>query len=134
MSRLDDELGLLQNWFGSELEFRPEGQWVRLPTYRLPPDLWLPETVEICFQIPDPPGPPYAFYARSLNAEGGERPPALAVGEIGNFTAPAETPWGNDWGKFSWQLEEFRVAEPLGAGNTMLDFARSFWARFLEGP
>lgn len=134
MSRLDDELELLRNWFGSDLEFRAEGQWVRLPSYRLPPDLWRAEVVEICFQIPDPPVPPYGFYVRSLDRDSGTGPSALAAGGIGNYTVPAETPWGSDWGKFSWQLEDFCVAEPLGRGNTMLDFARSFWARFMEGP
>jgi hypothetical protein len=133
MSRLDEELQLLRNWFGSDVEFRAEGQWVRLPRYRLPPDGWADETAEICFQIPDPPGAPYGFYARSLHRESTRRS-ALATPGIGNYSEPAETPWGSDWGKFSWQLEDFRVAEPLGRGSTMLDFARSFWSRFLEGP
>jgi len=134
MSRLDEELDLLRNWFGTDLEFRPDGQWVRLTSYQLPPDLWIPDAVELCFQIPNPPGPPYGFFVRALgpNPSGGIQ--ENAAGEIGSYAHPAETPWGKDWGKFSWQLEDFQVAEPLGAGNTMLDFARSFWARFLEGP
>lgn len=132
MSRLSDELDLLRNWFGPDLEFRQDGQWVRLPSYQLPAGLWRADVVELCFQIPDPPGPPYAFYVRPLGPDAGGG--LHGAGEIGNYAHPAGTPWGDDWGKFSWQLEEFQVAEPLGAGNTMLDFARSFWARFLEGP
>jgi hypothetical protein len=136
MTRLDAELKQLSGWFGSEtVDFVPDGQWVRLIAYRIPGDLWRPDRADIAFQIPDPPAPPYGFYGRPLpDPDGSCTGLALVSGAaINNYTFPATTPWGSDWGLFSWQIEDFLVAEPLNAGNTMLDFARSFADRFREG-
>jgi len=133
MNRVDDELALLRRRFDN-IEYRPDGQWVRILTYAIPPDLWRPPVVQVAFQIPpEVAAAPYAFHARPLE---GEATSFQAVNDqaIGNYTYPANTPWGSDWGTFSWQLEEWQPTIPITAGTTMLDFARSFAARFSEGP
>jgi hypothetical protein len=85
---------LLRAVFG-ELDYEPEGHWVRLPRYPVPPG-W--SEAEGRDRIPDPPEvavAPYAFCVLpSLALEGGCVP--------GNYSFPATTPWGSEWGRFSW--------------------------------
>lgn len=127
LSRVEQELHLLRTWFGDRLEYVPDGHWVRLSEYRIP-DLWLPDMVEVCFQIPPglPGQAPYAFHAR----------PQLQLvsgAAVNNYTYPTATPFGDSWGTFSWQLSEWQPgAEPCN-GTNMLDFARSIADRFREG-
>src|ERR1700680_746491 len=96
-SRVEQELELLRRNF-PHLEYVREGNWVRLPCYHLPGNMWDRDWVEVCFQIPEriPGQPPYGFYVR----------PGLALRSgqpIGNYAFPAPTAFGADWGKFSWQ-------------------------------
>lgn len=132
MTRLDEELALLRRRF-ENLEFRPDGQWVRIPEYRIPEELWQPSVVQIAFQIPsDPATAPYAFHVRSLDGEASVLQ-SISGQAIGNYAYPTTTPWGSDWGTFSWSLEAWEPRTPITDGTTMLDFARSIAGRFEEG-
>lgn len=113
----------------SDLDFLEAGLWVRIPSYAIPPDIWKIDICEVAFQIPEqlPGQQPYGFYVRPnlhLQPDGG-------IPE--NYTFPAQTPWGDDWGKFSWQLSEWVPAATPAAGSNMLNFARSFSDRFQQG-
>lgn len=132
MSRVDEELALLRVRF-PDLEYRPEGQWIRLPEYKVPAEVWVPAVVQIAFQIPPAVATaPYAFHARALAGESAELRLA-GDAAILNTTQPTTTPWGSDWTTFSWQLEAWEPATPIEAGTTMLQFARSIASRFAEG-
>ncbi len=137
MTRVEEELDLLRRWFGESVEYFHEGQWVRLPAYRVPAELWIPEVVEVALQIPpDRATNPYGFYARAVADLDGHRPnlSGKQSAAIGSYTYPASTPWGDDWGRFSWQLTEWHPRDLLAIGSTMLEFARSIADRFREGP
>lgn len=132
MTRLDEELALLRRRF-ENLAFRADGQWVRIPEFRIPEKLWQPSLVQIAFQVPlEPATAPYGFHARPLDGE--LTALRLVTGQdILNYTHPTTTPWGNDWGTFSWALEAWEPSTPITQGTTMLDFARSIAGRFAEG-
>ena len=135
MTRVQEELGLLRAWFGDIVDYLDEGQWVRLRTLSIPSEIWTSDHAEVAFQIPpDRATNPYGFYARGFTSEGISQPLAAKNGQaIGNYTYPASTPWGGDWGRFSWQLQEWTAREPLRTGTTMVHFARSITDRFGEG-
>jgi hypothetical protein len=69
---------------------------------------------------------PYAFRVRPqlARADGGQP---------GNYTYPVATPWGADWGQFSWSPLEWVPRADIRAGANMLNFARSFADRLREG-
>lgn len=128
-ARIEEELALLRCWFGDTLEYVPDGHWVRLKPYRIASTLWTPADVEVAFQIPAgiPGQAPYAFHIR----------PQLALTDgrqIQNYSYPATTPWGQDWGTFSWQLDPWQPGARVEDGSNVLAFARSFADRFQEGP
>lgn len=128
-ARINEELALLRSWFGDTLEYLPEGHWVRLTPYTIPSELWTPREVEVAFQIPEgiPGQAPYAFHVKpQLTLVNGR--------QILNYSYPATTPWGNDWGTFSWQLDSWLAGARIEDGSNMLGFARSFADRFEEGP
>jgi hypothetical protein len=129
-ARIEAELNLLKSWFGSALEYIPDGHWVLLRDYEIPSDLWTPRVVDVCFQIPSqlPGQPPYGFYVR---------PDVVAVNgaAIGNHTGPVSTGFGDDWCQMSWSVtEEWRPAATPEEGSNMVSFALSFADRFTEGP
>lgn len=126
--RVEHELEMVRACY-PELEFRESGLWVRIPSYPIPTHIWIGDEVEVAFQIPEqlPGQPPYGFYVH----------PDLRLRPDGdvpqNYTCPAETPWGGDWGKFSWQLNPWVPASDPAAGSNMLNFVRSFADRFRQG-
>ena len=127
VERIGAELELLRSAYPN-LEYLAAGHWVRIPRYRLDPELWGRESCEVCFQIPEqiPAQAPYGFYVR----------PGLALahgGDIQNYSYPAPTGIGSDWGKFSWQLLTWAANAELVAGTNMLNFARSIGDRLREG-
>ncbi len=127
--RIEAELNLLKGWFGSDLEYLTAGHWVRLSNYAIPSELWQPRVIEVCFQIPEalPGQAPYAFYVRpNLSTTNGAG--------IGNYTFPATTVFGADWGQMSWSPSAWTPGVTPEDGSNMLEFARSFADRFREGP
>ncbi len=127
-ARIADELRLLKSWY-THLEYLEDGHWVRIQGYPVPDSIWAVNLVEVCFQIPEalPGQGPYGFYARpEMRLRTGSPPP-------NNYKYPVPTPFGDDWGKFSWQLEPWRPGAKPSEGSNILDFARSFYDRFREG-
>lgn len=125
--RIRAELDLLRSNFPA-LDYLADGHWVRLRDHAIPGEEWEPRVVEVCFQIPErvPGQGPYGFYVRpGITRANGEA--------IANYAYPASTAFGDDWGKFSWQLEQWAPTEDLVAGTNMVNFVRSFNDRFAEG-
>ncbi len=135
MSRLDEELELLRVDY-PDLEFFADGSWVRLPRYELLTQLWRPSIIQVAFQIPPQMGiAPYAFHVHPLVPDDLDRVEPTSGGEIGNYSFPATTPWGTDWGTFSWGQEDnaWLAAEPIRTGSNMARFVMTFANRFAEG-
>ena len=135
MSRLDEELELFRAEY-PDLEFLADGSWVRIPRYPLPAELWRPNVIQVAFQIPPQMGiAPYAFHVRPLGGDPLDQVEPISGGPIGNYSFPATTPWGTDWGTFSWGQEEntWLAAEPIRAGSNMARFVATFADRFAEG-
>jgi hypothetical protein len=125
-SRIESELALLRTHYPN-LVYLEAGHWVQIPAYRLPAGIWLRTEVDVCFQIPAgiPGEAPYGFYVPHLLLANGGSP--------NNYAYPATTPFGTDWGKFSWTLEPWSPNADVTSGSNMLNFARSFYERFKEG-
>lgn len=127
--RIEQELALLRGRW-PDLEYRPEGHWVRIPAYRLPPG-WNRTTTDVAFQIPVgyPGAPPYGFYTPAGLAWNG--------GGLLNYVDPAPTqpPFGGTWGVFSWQPaeNEWRPTADPAAGSNLLNWVVGFGVRFREG-
>jgi hypothetical protein len=122
--RIEAELALLRCQH-PDLEYLEDGHWVRLPRYPVPA-AWSLSEVETAFQIPlEAAIAPYGFSVRpGLTVAGGAIP--------GNYQYPVPTPWGADWGRFSWSpLTWAPHADPC-AGDNMTHFARSFADRLAE--
>src|SRR2546425_1238481 len=90
--RLKLELELLRSRY-QNLEYREQGQWVRLPEYRLPSG-WSSESRDVAFQVPVgfPGTPPYGIHVPSGLRFEGQVP--------GNYAEPAATqpPFAGTWG------------------------------------
>lgn len=121
MSRVEQELDLLRTAF-PDLDYRlVDGvHWVRIPSYSVPPG-WSHQQVEVVFQIPGEPGQqPYAFRTR----------PGLALADGAtptSYSAPVATPWGDDFGQFSWAPDgQWIPRADIRAGANMLNFVQSF--------
>ena len=126
-TRIQQELELLRRNFPN-LDYLAEGHWVRLPRYGFPRGIWDQDMVDVCFQIPEriPGQAPYGFYVR----------PGLTLCNkqaVADYAFPAPTGFGDDWGKFSWQLEGWAPVADLVAGTNMVNFARSFFDRLAQG-
>ena len=131
MNRVADEFELVCSAF-PEAELRDEGgaHWVLLPKYVLPNEEVFQQgpSVELCFRIPAQVGEaPYGFWVRpGLELVGG--PP------LTTYSFPAATPWGTDFGMFSWSpLDPWVPTEDLRAGANMLNFVQSFADRLKDG-
>ena len=126
-NRVDEELAHLRVNY-PHLEYRPDGQWVRIPSYPVPPDVWKQSSVELCFLIPQqiPGQAPYGFYVRPSLV-------LLSDAVVSNYAFPAPTAFGDDWGKFSWQLSEWTPTSTVVGGTNMVNFARSVADRLREG-
>lgn len=122
--RATQELALVRTRYPG-LDFLEAGQWVRIPRYPAPAGIWTIAEVDAAFQIPDSVGiRPYAFYVRPRLV--------LRTGDpVHNYTETT-TPFGGEWGKFSWEIE-WRPADDLHTGTNILDFVVSFAARLRQG-
>jgi hypothetical protein len=105
-----------------------EIQWVRIPEVALS-SVWSVNRVEVAFRIPARAAEaPYGFWVH----------PGLTLkssATINNYTFPAATPWGSDWGQFSFAPEGAWVPKAeVTSGVNMLDYARGIVARLEEGP
>jgi hypothetical protein len=103
-------------------------QWIRIADYGLPPGVWKEAKVELAFRIPAEPGEaPYAFWVK----------PGLSLlsgATIKQYVFPAATPWGDDWGQFSFAPEDaWQPKADVGAGANMVNFAFGIADRLREG-
>lgn len=120
MEWVEDNLALLRTAY-PDLEYGIDGgvHWVRIPSYPLPTGIWTVDAVDVAFRISGQPAEaPYGFWAH----------PGLTLateGTINNYTFPASTPWGTDWGQFSFSpAEPWKPKADVRAGVNMLNFAR----------
>ena len=126
--RLLEELALIREWFPT-VEFREAGRWFLVSAYPLPSG-WSRESTDVAFQANElhPAAPPYGFYVPTGLLYHGEVPE--------NYTEPAKhsPPYEGSWGVFSWASEtEWLPRAPADKGSNLLDWVRSFRARFEEG-
>lgn len=127
--RIEQELALLRVRY-PKLDYRPEGQWVRIPDCTLPPD-WNRAVTDVAFQIPTahPGTPPYGIYVPAGLMFKGQPPD--------NYVEPAPTqpPFGGTWGTFSWAPAdgEWRPTANPQTGSNLLNWVVGFAARFREG-
>lgn len=127
--RIEAELRLLASRY-PEIEYRPEGQWVKVPLQALPAG-WQPEVLDVSFQIPTgfPGTPPYGIYVPVGITFCGNRPDNYAE------PAPSQPPFGGAWGILSWTPEE-GVWQPkidVATGSNLLNWVIGFSQRFKEG-
>jgi hypothetical protein len=128
--RLNEELVLLREaWPDLEHQNAAGADWVRIPAYPCQASIWGRAEVEVAFVVPAEPGQaPYAFRVRP----GLELPEGQA---IANYAYPVDTPWGADWGQFSWSpTGPWVPTVDIRLGPNMLTFARSFSIRLSEAP
>jgi hypothetical protein len=132
--REEAEIALLTEVYPRlEAEEYENQQWVLIPDYPVPrgwsirtPDgaAGAVDRAEICCKIPPQvEAVPYGFAVR----------PVLALpdgGQIDHYSEPFATPWGSDFGHFSWQKEGgWNPSPDVRSGDNMLDFVRSFAVR-----
>ena len=127
--RIDQELVLLRQRY-PDLEYKPEGHWVRIPSYPLPSG-WSRTVTDVGFQIPIgyPGTPPYGIYVPAGVLFNGSRPKCYTE------PTPTQPPFGGTWGIFSWAPAEsqWRPAEEVRAGSNLLNWVTGFADRFREG-
>ena len=101
--------------------------WCKIPDFALPSG-WNRPRADVAFQIPEglPGQAPYAFWV-----SGGLALPSGAP--LTDYTFPVTpTPWGDEWGQFSWQPVSWAPGPQPGQGTSMVDFVRSFADRLRE--
>lgn len=125
--RIAQELELLRSHF-TDLAYREEGQWVLLPHFRAPANLWDRDSIAVCFQIAagHPGQKPYGFYVSP-------RILLLSGQEVLNRTDSTEPPFPGEWAKFSWDAPEWRATADLRSGSNLLNWALTFSHRLDEG-
>jgi hypothetical protein len=125
---MDDRI---QVEYGILLESYPlailKNRWIWLPDYPLPLG-WNRATTPVCFFIRDTylSAGPYGIHV----------PNGLLFNNIEpkSYADKAEiTPFGCEWGKFSWEAEGWHpTTEPRG-GHNLLTYVRGFAVRFKQG-
>jgi hypothetical protein len=120
VERWQEEQALLREAYPN-LERRDHGgeRWCRIPGFVVEGSAFVPNPVDVAFRIPSQAGEqPYAFWVS---------PPVTPMvgGSTSHYTAPATTPWGDDWAQFSWAPLEWVPKADIRAGANMLGFVRS---------
>ena len=122
--RIHDELVLLRGKHPA-LVVGPDGRWVRIPAYPLPPG-WNRATTDVAFRIVDPPAAPYGIYVPIGLLFNGQRP--------SNYGEPASgVPFPGSWGVFSWTPEGWMPGTTAASGSNYCNWVVGFGARFREG-
>src|SRR5579859_4478007 len=99
--RIAQEIALLRTR-QPDLMFSEEAQWVLLPRFQLPPDVWQQSTCAIAFQIPlgFPGQKPYGFCVSPRITPHSDQP-------VQNRVDTEEPPFDGIWAKFSWDAPEW---------------------------
>ncbi len=127
--RIDDELALIRQRF-PDVEYRREGQWVRVPSYPMSGG-WNRTETDVAFQIGEghPGTPPYGIYV----------PAGIKYQDAipSNYKEPADNapPFEGSWGVFSWSPDdgEWRPTADIRKGSNLLNWVIGFANRFREG-
>lgn len=99
--RIATELELLRKYYPM-LVFNPEGNWIKIPDYRMPAGVsWNKTSIDVCFQIIAgyPATPPYGIYVPSDLKCNGEEP--LNFQRVANN----KPRFDGEWGMLSWTPE-----------------------------
>ena len=125
-NRIDQELTLLRQRY-PDIEYRPEGHWIRIPTYPLPSG-WNRSDTDVAFQIPNgyPGTPPYGICTPEGLLFDGHPPDNCTA-------ADPMPPFGDTWVRFSWAPDGWQPAAEVSAGSNLLNWVVGFAARFREG-
>jgi hypothetical protein len=127
--RIEKELVLLRQRYPN-LEYRQEGQWVRIPSYLLPAG-WDRPSTDVAFQIPVgyPGTPPYGIYTPQRSLFNKVQPE--------NYQQAQQQPplGGGPWWVFSWQPQDgqWRPTADIVSGSNLLNWVLGFSDRFREG-
>jgi len=123
--RIEKELILLRTTW-PDLEYRPDGRWVRIPGFRLPSG-WNIPAVDVAFQIPVgyPGAPPYGIHVPAGLRFNGQQPTS--------YTEAVSTPFQGTWGKLSWTPEAWCPTVDLVTGSNLRNWVFGFADRFREG-
>ncbi len=104
-------------------------KWVFISNWIIPENIWSEQSVTICFQIPEnyPGQSPYGFYVSPYTIK-------LRDGSSAdNAQIASDTPYGNQWLKFSWAAENWYPHSDYREGSNLLNFIHSFIYRFKMG-
>lgn len=127
--RIEQELILLRKYF-PHLEYKEDGQWVRIPAYPLP-EGWNRSETDTVFQIPTgyPGTRPYGIYTPSGLTYQNARPDSYTD------PAPTQPPFAGTWAIFSWEPQDgqWRATADLLTGSNLLNWVLGFAVRFREG-
>lgn len=127
-ARIVAELDLLRKDH-PDLEYRPEGRWIRIPNYRLP-DGWNRRETDVALTVVVgyPGTAPYGIYVPSGLLYNGQEPKNCVP-------APAPLPFGGSWHVFSWSPEDgqWRPTADVVTGSNLRNLVRSFADRFRQG-
>ena len=128
--RIERELELIRTRY-PDVEYRKDGHWFLIPAYKVPEGKWALDVYAIAFQLRAgyPEVGPYSFYA-SPRPRGHDGRPPQSYQDAGSPPPPFE----GEWGRFSWQLENWKVGTDVRQGSNLLNFIDSFRARLEEGP
>jgi len=130
-TRIAQELDLLRTRY-PEAEYRPQGFWVRIPKFKLPPG-WSRDEIDLVIKFPDgggfPQNPFYGFYVPSDLRFNGQQP-------NGNYTnvAPAQPPFeGGPWAIFSGNPDPWTPKPLIEEGSNILSWIHGITERLREG-
>ncbi len=125
--RIDQELALLRQRYPN-VEYQPEGRWVRIPSYPLSAG-WNRSCTDVAFQIPIgyPGTQPYGICTPVGLLFNGQPPDNCTPAD------PAP-PFGGNWCRFSWQPDgPWQPAAEITSGSNLLNWVIGFAERFRQG-
>lgn len=126
------EVELLRRRYPALILHEADGVWIRLNTFKIPGP-WAQPEYDICFCLNPvyPDTKPYGFYAQPFPRGGPDNQSAPGSYQDNGDPKP---PFEGQWGKFSWDLPEWRPSPDVQAGSNLVNWVESFRSRFNEGP
>lgn len=127
--RMTDELALLHSRY-PEAEFLEDGQWIRVPGFKAPADLWSVQEYDVCFPLKPgyPDVSPYGMYVspRARTKDG-------SIPQSYSDEATPPPPFAGEWGKFSVEIADWKASSDVIQGGNLLDYVEAFRKRLAEG-
>ena len=128
--RLKRDLELLTGRYPEAL-FQEEGQWIFLPRYLAPNDVWEQKEYAVSFQL-RPSYPDIGPYGICVSPRARGKQGEVPSNYVDN--ADPKPPFEGAWGRFSWELDPWRATPDLISGTTLLNYVESIRKRFEQGP